>query len=135
MLNWSRWDNICFTFLGKHSKNDQIYTLFHFENDRDVIECTWGYTHPARSMILYASISGFFLYMWEKLHVQYVVTSVFLWNMRWRYGHSQGETKYSHDSWILYHNTSVRDKYMISLWILNCILVAYTSIKAAKSRT
>ena len=69
------------------------YTWSHPENDRDVTERAQGYTLQDASFMRQSRCS--FLNAWENTQVACAMTSVFVWNTRWRHGHSRGETKYS----------------------------------------
>ena len=54
----------------------------------------------------------------EKTHVMHPIISIFLWNTRQRYGRSQGGTKYSHLSHILWSPRTCMDK----MWREICFL-------------
>ena len=52
-----------------------------------------------------------FLNAWENTQVARAMTSVFLWNTRWRHGRSRGETKYTDVCW-----TSMTKTTVIVIW-------------------
>ena len=69
------------------------YTLSHPENERDVTERAQGYMLQDASFMRQSRCS--FLNVSENTQVARAMTSVFVWNTRWRHGRSRGETKYS----------------------------------------
>ena len=70
------------------------YTLSYPENDRDITEHAHGYTLQDTSFMRQSRCS--FLNAWENAQVARTMTSVFIWNTRWRHGRSRVETKYTH---------------------------------------
>ena len=95
------------------------YTLSHPENDRDVTEHAQGYTmRQSRCSFLNA---------WEDTQVARAMTSVFLWNARWRHGRSRGETKYRGNTlvWcsILVFTLFTHSGWITSIWSWACPMV------------
>ena len=106
-LNWSSWITwivrlrllriqslYCFDSILLHSAFT-IYTLTlsHSGNDHDVTESAQGYKLQDVFFVRQSRCS--FLNAWENTQVACAMTSVFVWNTRWRHGRSRSETKYS----------------------------------------
>ena len=76
-----------------------IYTLSQPKKDRDVTERLRIYAARHREWRIKGAFMRHsrcsFLNAWENVQVARAITSIFLWNTRWRHGRSRGETKYS----------------------------------------